>query len=240
MPRKNSQPILNRGDILLTKAAFDGVIHGLINFGQAVFSHSLHGSFQFCHAAIYVGQGGKKGNTHFVAEAVNDGVSVNEIEGGHTYVVFRYKDAGLAEAAAQTAWNWAMPMSEGDKMQYCKPRLVSSVISRSGLGFFGKKKVATLAGQIGTRGAPLNSSGGKKAMICSEFAISVWNATGFAKKGEYPIMADATSCTPKELSNKLRSSPDWTEFDAMQFSQPAQADITTMPTAMPVTRARSM
>jgi hypothetical protein len=239
MPRTNAYPTLTRGDLLLTKGSFDTGTHAVINIGQALFSHSRHGNYDFCHAAIYVGRGGAKGNTHFVAEAVGGGVSVNEMEGGHTYVVFRYKDSGLAEVAAQTAWNWAMPMSGDDRMKYNFGRLVSSVFSTSGLGFFGKKRVANLATQIDKRGAPKNSFGATKSMICSEFAISVWNAAGFAKKGEYPIKADPTSCTPKELSNKLRSSPEWEEFEPLDFSQPAQADRDVLPTGMPETRARS-
>lgn len=238
MPRTNAYPTLTRGDLLLTKGSFDTAVHAVINIGQALFSRSRHGSYDFCHAAIYVGRGGTRGNTHHVAEAVGGGVSVNPIEEGHTYVVFRYKDSGLAEVAAQTAWNWAMPMS-GEPMKYNFGRLVSSVFSTSGLGFFGKKRVANLATQIDKRGAPTNYFGATKSMICSEFAISVWNAAGFAKTGKYPIMADPTSCTPKELSNKLRSSPDWEEFEPLEFSQPAQADRDALPTAMPVTRARS-
>ena len=30
---------------------------------------------------------------------------------------------------------------------------------------------------------------------------------------DYPIKADSTSCTPKELGHKLRKSADWSEFD---------------------------
>lgn len=225
MPRTNAQPGLTRGDLLLTRGSFDTVTHGVINIGQALFSHSRHGSYDFCHAAIYVGLGGVTGGTHMVAEAVGGGVSVNPMEGGHTYVVFRHRNAGLAEAVAQTAWNWAMPAAGGKKMSYNFGRLATSVFSVSGLGFFGKKRVQNLAGQIGTRGAPKNCVGQTKSMICSEFAISAWNATGYATSQTYPIQADPTSCTPKELSNKLRSSPDWYEYDPLAFAQPQAVEM---------------
>lgn len=216
MPRLSQQPTLTRGDLLLTKGSFDTAVHAVINIGQAIFSHGRHGSYDFCHAAIYLDDnGGKFGGEHRVAEAVGGGVSVNSLEGGHTYVVFRYKDAGLAEAVAQTAWNWAMPAAGGQKMKYNFGRLGTSVFSLSGLGFFGKKRVQNLAKQIDKRGAPKNTLGATKSMICSEFAISCWNATGYAKSQTYPISADPTSCTPKELSNKLRASPDWTEFEPL-------------------------
>lgn len=225
MPRKNTQPTLTRGDLLLTKGKFDTATHAVINIGQAIFSHSKHGNYDFCHAAIYVGLGGTNGGTHMVAEAVGGGVSVNPMEGGHTYVVFRYKDAGLAEAVAQTAWNWAMPPASEKKMSYNFGRLATSVFSYSGLGFFGKKRVQNLATQIDKKGAPTNYFGAKKSMICSEFAISAWNATGYASSQTYPIQADPTSCTPKELSNKLRSSQDWYEFDPLAFAQPQAVEM---------------
>ena len=225
MPRTNTQPTLTRGDLLLTKGSFDTVTHAVINVGQALFSFSSQGSYDFCHAAIYVGLGGANGGTHMVAEAVGGGVSVNPMEGGHTYVVFRHGDAGLAEMVAQTAWNWAMPPAGGKKMKYNFGRLATSVFSVSGLGFFGKKRVQNLSTQIGTRGAPKNCLGATKSMICSEFAISTWNATGYAATKTYPILADPTSCTPKELSNKLRSSPDWYEYNALAFAQPAAIEM---------------
>jgi hypothetical protein len=227
MPRRNEQPTLSRGDILLTKGSFDTLTHAVINIGQAVFSHSKHGNYDFCHAAIYLGEGGNEGLSHMVAEAVGGGVSVNPIESGHTYVVFRYRDAGLAEAVAQTAYNWAMPSLEnGQRMKYNFGRLGTSVFSLSGLGFFGKKRVQNLSTQIGKRGAPKNYFGATKSMICSEFAISCWNATSYAKAQVYAIDADPTSCTPKELSNKLRKSPDWFEYDPLAFNQPQARELT--------------
>ena len=208
MPRRNEQPdTLVRGDILLTQGKFDTVVHGVINVGQAIFSHSTKGSYDFCHAAIYVGD-------NKVAEAVGPGVSVNTIEDGHHYVVFRYKEQSLAECVAQTAWNWAMPAAGEDKMKYNFGRLGSSVFSFSGLGFFGKKRIENLSTQIDKRGAPKNCAGFTKSMICSEFAVSCWNATSYAKAKAYAIPVDPTSCTPKELSNRLRKSEDWTEFES--------------------------
>jgi hypothetical protein len=98
-------------------------------------------------------------------------------------------------------------------MKYNFGRLGTSVFSISGLGFFGKKRIANLSSQIDKRGAPKNCAGFTKSMICSEFAISCWNATSYAKANLYSIQVDATSCTPKELSNRLRSSENWSEFD---------------------------
>lgn len=57
MPRTNAYPTLTRGDLLLTKGSFDTGTHAVINIGQAIFSHSRHGNYDFCHAAIYVGRG---------------------------------------------------------------------------------------------------------------------------------------------------------------------------------------
>src|SRR6185312_15717769 len=131
----------------------------------------------------------------------------------------RYNHSGLASAVADTAERWSSPNASGKRMTYCKRRLVSSVFSVSALGPIGKAKIKNLSAQIGRAGGPLDWWGRtEKAMICSEFVISCWDATSFALVDDYAILADPTSCTPKELSNKLRKSRFWTEYNALDVN----------------------
>jgi hypothetical protein len=203
---------LQPGDILITSGKFDTGSHIGINIGQALFSHSSKGTYDMVHAAVYIGN-----NT--VAEAVGDGIRQNPVEQGHTYVVFRYKDQGLANAVAVTARTWSSPNAAGKRMTYCYRRLATAVFSLSALGPIGKAKIKNLAAQIDRPGGPLDWWGrSEKSMICSEFVLSCWNATSYARAQTYAIKADPTSCTPKELSNKLRKSDDWYEYNPLDVN----------------------
>ena len=190
------------GDVLL-KESMGTFFHGLISFGQAVFSHDPRGSgAELVHAALYADAGN-------VFESVGAGLSYGPATPGATWVGFRFNDAWTAELAVDIAHNYWHIQQAGTIRgygSYTVSGAIGSLFGSSRLDAGAKKK----AEELWTPQA-------NKSFFCSNYVIRCFQAAGQTfDPPRFPIRADIAT-EPKELFGRLSIDPNWTNLGTVTF-----------------------
>ena len=197
---------LKVGDVLLKQ--YHG---GLVHWAIKTVTGNEGASSTFVHAAMYVG-GGE------IAESIGAGYSFTPLMNqgkNFTYFVFRNRDAGLAEIAAQVMSTWVL----------MRPSTTGNVAGYSGGKGFGKYSLGQgIAGSVrnwvdrdlkaepnaGEELWGANNKPGLQSSYCSQFVVQAYTAAGATYQPPMvPIRVAADRATPAILHDVMMRDGHW-------------------------------
>jgi hypothetical protein len=194
------------GDVLLKQ--YKG---GLIHWAIASFTSNEGPSATFVHAAMYVG-GGE------IAESTGPGYGFSNLMNqgtNYTYFVFRHRDPGLAEIAAQVISTWVRmrPGSEDHVAGYSGGKNfgrygLGQAIAGAARNWFDRDlKPEKGAGEAlwGSNNRP-----GLQSSYCSQLVVQAYTAAGATlQPPAVPIRVAADRATPAILHDVLLRDGHW-------------------------------
>jgi hypothetical protein len=201
---------LEVGDVLLKQ--YHG---GLIHWAIKIATGNEGASSTFVHAAMYTGAGE-------IAESIGSGYSFTPLMAQNhnfTYFVFRNRDAGLAEIAAQVMSTWVRMRPKSDAKSEDR---VPGYSGGKGFGKYGAGQA--IAGAVRNRldrdVKPVSKSGealwgakdkpGVQSSYCSQFVVQAYSAAGATMQPQVvPIAVAADRATPAMLHDVLLRDGHW-------------------------------